>query len=484
VERGGGKDIAGRAAAGAAVVGVRAVAVRLIGLAGLFGLARLLGPSDFGVAALGAALTTALVAMMDQGLGASLIRRSEAPAREDLEALVALNLAATAAIVALAYGVGAPFGTDGIVVATMMAALPVTAFRSPPMVRLERALSYHPVALVELTETATYYGVAVVAVAAGLGLWGVVLASGLRCLLGTTVAVAVGPGGPVRPRWNGERVRRMLGFGARFQAVGATNLLRDQGLNLGIAAIAGTATLGLWNLGYRILQAPLLAVESLLRVSYPAMAQLLSSGSEARRAIERGAALMAVGLGALLAPLAACAHWLVPVVFGSGYAAAADVVPLGSLALIIVGPVVVGSAGYLYAAGQAATMLRVAIVYSIVWAAIAFALLPVVGVVAVGIGWAFSAVVEAVMVGARTRTLAGARLPDAVLWPVCLTVLAAGAGALAAATLDASDAVRGVAGGVLAALVYAAGVATLRRGEVRELWRWGTHAVRGARRFA
>jgi O-antigen/teichoic acid export membrane protein len=81
------------------------------------------------------------------------------------------------------------------------------------------------------------------------------------------------PDGVVRPRLGWSRIRPLLGFGARFQAVGVVNIVRDLGLNLGTVVIAGVSTLGLWNLAYRVMQLPYLLFSSLWRVSYPAMAR-------------------------------------------------------------------------------------------------------------------------------------------------------------------------------------------------------------------
>jgi O-antigen/teichoic acid export membrane protein len=210
-----------------------------------------------------------------------------------------------------------PFGHLGQVTALMALAIPLMTLRTPGFVLLERELAYRPIVTIEFIESAAFYAWAIAAVAAGWGVWGLATAIIVRSALGSGLMMSRTPDGVVRPRLGWSRIRPMLGFGARFQAVGVINIIRDLGLNLGTVLIAGVSTLGLWNLAYRVMQLPYLLFSSLWRVSYPAMARLLAADEPARPMIERGVGLAAVATGLVLAPLAGSATAFVPAVFGS-----------------------------------------------------------------------------------------------------------------------------------------------------------------------
>ena len=57
-------------------------------------------------------------------------------------------------------------------------------------------------------------------------------------------------------------------------------LIRDQGMAIAIAAIGGFEALGVWNIVYRFTTVVIILMESLWRVSFPAMSRL--RGGEAR----------------------------------------------------------------------------------------------------------------------------------------------------------------------------------------------------------
>ena len=341
-----------------------------------------------------------------------MIRGRATPSRPELEALLGLQLSIAATLTLLIVVISLPFGHLGQVTALMALAIPLMTLRTPGFVLLERELAYRPIVTIEFIESAAFYAWAIAAVAVGWGVWGLATAIIVRSALGSGLMMSRTPDGVVRPRLGWSRIRPMLGFGARFQAVGVVNIIRDLGLNLGTVLIAGVSTLGLWNLAYRVMQLPYLLFSSLWRVSYPAMARLLAADEPARPMIERWVGLAAVATGLVLAPLAGSATAFVPAVFGSQWTDTASVIPCASVGLMIGGPISVATGGYLYAVGDAATPLRATIAHTIVWLLIAFATLPVLGVAAIGIGWgagpsSMRSCLDAVPSATRRRTSRG-----------------------------------------------------------------------------
>jgi O-antigen/teichoic acid export membrane protein len=474
-----GIEIRKRAARAVAVVGLRGVLIRLLQIAALVALARMLTPRDFGLVAFGLVIVGVLTLLTDAGIAASLIRGREAPDRRDVEAFFAFQLGLSVLLTAVVAVAALPFGTAGEVAAVMALSLPLAALRAPGVVLLERRLDYRPIFFADLAETIAYYGFALATVSAGWGVWGLAIAAIPRAAVGSAVIVAMTPERILRPRPDAARLRRLLGFGLKVQAVAAVSLVRDHGLNLGVAAISGFAVLGVWSFAYRILQIPYILFTALWRVSFPAMARLAGAGEDLRPVVERSVALAAVATGAILTPLVAATPALVPVVLGEKWNGVADVVPWPCLGLVIGAPISVAAAGYLYAVGDAATPLRATLLHTCAWLAVAFILLPVVGAAAVGIGWLASALVDAAVLGRATARRSGADVVRPLLAPTALFLGAGGAGWAIASSAEAGLGVA-VAAGALAAAVYLAGIVLVKRSVVFELWALAGSAVRRA----
>ncbi len=461
-------DIRRRAFAGIALLGARGVVIRVVALAGNIALARLLTPAQFGTIAFGLAIITFVELLSDGGLGVALVRRPEAPTREELRCLIALQLTMTAAIGAVVAAIGVWLGGIGEVTAVMIVSLPIIAIRVPALIALERDLVFSPIALAEAGEVAAYYAWAITAVAVGFGVWGLATASIVKAVTGTVILLPSSPAGALKPLFSVWRIRPLLAFGLRFQLVTFAQTVRDQGVNIGTAAIGGTATLGLWTLASRVLQLPFLLFESLWRVSYPAMAQLIQTGEDPRLVIERGVRLASTLTGVLLTPLIASAPALVAAVFGARWDEAGGVVLPACLALQVSGPISVATAGYLFAIGRPDVVLRSAILSGAVWFAVTFPLLPAMGVTAVGVGWFAAALSEAAILSHATRQETGARLAPQSAVQAIATALAGTTLWLVFSELG-NGAVAAIGGLVSGGVLYLALVLTMRRPLLVEL---------------
>ena len=415
-------EVKRRATAGAALIGVRAATTQTLAFAGNVILARLLVPNDFGAVAFGATLVAVAGFLSDGGLGVALIRRTDAPSIDDLRALLGLQLVTSSALAAITIVAGVSLGHVGLVAAMMALSLPFVAARASSTVLLERRLLYRPLVVAEFVEALTYYLWAIPAVLAGFGVWG--LASGVvvRSVVATVVLIHLSPAGWIGARLNFGRLRSLLGFGARYQARGLVALVRNEGLNLGIAAVAGLSVLGIWSLAARVMQVPFLVFSALLRVSYPAMSQLNRAGEKLRVTVENLAAMTSLLAVAVLAPLTGVADQLIPAVFGGQWAPAAEIIPWASLGLIFSGPISVACSGYLYATNDSRTPLRATAANGAVWLVISLALIRTVGPAAVGIGWMLASLTEAFIFSRTVKSRLGARLFPVCLLPACFAV--------------------------------------------------------------
>ena len=322
-------EVRRRAAAGALLIAIRTATTQVIALTGNIILARLLVPEDFGAVAFGATLVTVATFFSDGGMGVALIRRGDDPSRDDLRALLGFQLATSSALAALTLVAGSFFGRVGLVAGLMALSLPFVAARAPSTIVLERSLHYRPIVIAELVESVTFYAWSIPLVLAGFGVWGLASGAVVRSAVATVLLVYLSSSGWIGPRFDFGRLRALLGFGARFQARGVVALARDEGLNLGIAVVAGISVLGLWSLAARVMQVPFLVFSALLRVSYPAMSQLNRAGEELGVTVDNLAAVTSLLAVAVLGPLSGVADQLVPAVFGERSAPGCGHHPLG-----------------------------------------------------------------------------------------------------------------------------------------------------------
>jgi O-antigen/teichoic acid export membrane protein len=468
-----------RASAGVFIVATRGAAILLLGFAGNVVIARLLTPHDFGAVAIGMSVIVFGSLIADGGLGGGLIRRAEPPAREELEALLALQLGITTAFTVVAAAIGSMFGEIGLITALMVSSLPLVALQFPGRILLERSLSYRPLAVVEVCTVIAYHCWAIGLVLAGLGVWGLASATIAMRVVGAMTMFWVCRSSLLWPRFSWRLIQPLLGFGVRFQAVNGTWLARDQGLNAAIAAIGGVATLGLWSLAKRVMEIPALLFESFWRVSFPAMSQLLAAKQDVKPLIERAVGMAAIASGILLTGLAGSAAGLIPAVFGESWQEASDVIPLACLGVMIGGSVGVATVGYLYAVGDASAVLRAGICQAAAWIAVTLLLLPFVGVSAAGVGWLVSSVVEAVVLGRATSKWTDVRLVAPLVAPTLLGAVSIAFG-WAIAALGGDDLLAGVVGGSCAVLCFVSGLIVFRRKLLLETFSFALGSMRAA----
>ena len=119
----------------------------------------------------------------------------------------------------------------------------------------------------------------------------------VRAIVGTVILVVRWSVKPVRLRWDWGVVRPLLGYGVKFQAATVVLIAREQMLNVAIAAVSGLATLGVWNLAWRVLQVPSLLFATVGRVAFPALSRMLDAKEDPRPAVERSLAVLAAVTG-------------------------------------------------------------------------------------------------------------------------------------------------------------------------------------------
>jgi O-antigen/teichoic acid export membrane protein len=453
----------------------------VLAFGGNLALARLLTPHDFGVVAVGSTVILIASAFAEGGLGAGLIRRPEPPLASELRTLTGIQLAVLTLAAALVALVAAPLGTIGAVTALMVVGMPITGLQSAGRVGLARSLHLRSIVLVDTVGLATFYAWAISMVAIfDLGVWGLASAGVARAVAGTLAMAVVPAGALYRPTLERLReFREIIVFGIRFQAGWIVAVLRDQGLNGTTAVVGSVTTLGLWSLGQRLMQVPLLLQEAIGRVAFPTVAHMLASGDEVKPLIERTARLSGACFALLMSMFVAVAPAFIPLLFGEKWSDVAVVFPGACLALLVSGTAVNPAVNYLWAADRPEIVLRAAMLYAALVIILSAALLPALGLVAIGVSLAIGAAAESLFIAPALRRLLDANLLPALPAPVVAATLGATVGWLISSS-DLPLAIAGVASGVVAAAITAAVLAVLSRAALIDLSRVAMKSLRHA----
>jgi O-antigen/teichoic acid export membrane protein len=466
-------DIGRRAAAGAALMTAKGGFQQVFGLASTIVVTRLLLPQQLGVFAIATTVSTFLWMLGGgQGMAGGLIRRTTPPEHADLRAFVALQLwigVILAGIVALAT---LPFGLVGQVTAVMMSATPIAAFRGAGLVVLERQLLYRQLATAEMAELFAYYSWTVVTVALGWGVWGLATATIARSFVGTSFMVALSPTRIVWPRYDRQRVRALLGIGVRVQAVELVAALRDQILLLVTVAVASLSVVAYWSVVLRVVQVPGMLLTALLRVAFPAMSRVQSSGGDASQMLRRALPAAAIVVGALFVPLAGAAPAFIPLLLGSRWSPAAGALPLVCLAGVILTPLAITGQSYLWAIGDARSPLQGIVADAIVLTAVGLPLVPLLGVTALGIGCVAAAIVHTAIIARAAGRQAGIHVFRLIRMPLFVWVVAAGVAWICAQTAGPLL-IRTVVSTCVALGLYVGLLVLVRRELLREMAAYG-----------
>ncbi len=473
-----GPELRRRATGAALLLGARGAFILVLGLGANVLLARLLVPRDFGIVALGTVLLTLGGYLVDGGLGAALIRRPDPPTKSELEAVNGAQLAATGGVALACAAASIPFGRDGLVVAVMVAALPITILRAPSVILLERRLEYRPLATVDVVEAISFYVWAVSTVALGMGVWGMASGMIVRAVAGTAVMTRMGPVGLLRPRWSWSVVRPLLSFGAKVQVVVVVAIVREQGLNVAVAAIAGVGALGVWNLAWRVLQVPFTLFAAVGRIAYPAMSRLLAAGEDPRPVIERGLATVAVATAFILVGIVSFAPAL-PTLVGRAWGDVPATLLWSSLAMIVGAPTYVVIVGHLYAADDVGTVVRAVLAQTMCWFAVSLPLISSIGPPAIGLGWVAGAAVNAVILARQAIRRTAAAVGASLAAPTGIAILAGALGWLTASA-GTETVLRGLLGAAVGELVLVGGLTLVRRALLRDTYRLLVRSVRSA----
>ena len=332
-------------------------------------LARLLVPEDFGLVALAMVFVALAQLVVDQGLGDALIQRREITADHIDTAFwvaVATGILLTAVTILLAAPIAAVVGEPELapILRVLSTTFVLSAFTSIPIALLTRELAFRLLAIRAVVSIVGGGAVGIAMALAGFGVWSLV---GQQVATAVLSVMTLWAATPWRPRLCFARAEfgELFSFGLRVVGSDVLGFVSRNADNLLIGVFLGPVPLGIYSVGYRILDTSQRVLINVARkVTFPAFARLQHDEARLGRAYLR----VTRNGGALIVPayvgLAIVAPELTVLLFGATWAGSGPVAAI----LFLSGPVLGAQAfsvSLLYAAGHPEVVLRFRVITTV-----------------------------------------------------------------------------------------------------------------------
>lgn len=448
-----GAAVEGRAVRGASLLVGRSMIVLSLTAFATIALARLLSPADYGAFAVAVAIQALGRQAVELGIPLALVRRPEPPSSRELRALTGFMLAAGAAlggVAVLVCFVALPLlGLDTEVTRVTgiaCCALPLFGLRAVPALLLERRLGFGRLAIIEVSETAAFYGFALPAAIAGLGAASLAGAVPVSAAAGVIAATLVQPWRRVASL-DLDALRPIMAFAAKTAALTPIYFARELGIVSALSLAGGSALAGFYAMSQRLFAVPTAMMHAIWRVGVAGLARG-TPGDERNRQALAALATTVVAVGLPLAVIVGAAEPLIELLFGSRWLPAADVVLFAAPGVLLISSTAATLTGLALADGDARSPLIAEISGGLLAVALAGALGGPLGSAGAGIaaGVGLSAIPvlllwrsrleRSLVVGAAGRALvavgagvAAGRLVPGESVPALLAALAASGGA-------------------------------------------------------
>lgn len=342
---------------------------QLVGLLVFFVLVALLTPVDFGLVALATVFVAFAQIFVDQGMGDALVqRRQVTPEHIDTAFWVSLltGVLLTVAGIVLAIPIAALMGEPELrpILQVLSFIFVLTALSSVQIGLLRREMAFRSLALRALFGIVGGGLVGIAMAFMGSGAWALVGQQLTTAALSTLTLWRVSPWRPSR-RLSAEHFRELFSFGINVVGTDFLNFLSRYMDNLLIGIVLGTGPLGIYSVGYRILEATGAVLVGIARkVAFPAFARLQHDRERMKRAFFR----VSRASGLIIIPgyvgLALVAPELIAAMFGGVWLESGPVAAV----LFMIGPVLgiqSFSSGLLYAAGHPEVVFRFRLVTTV-----------------------------------------------------------------------------------------------------------------------
>jgi O-antigen/teichoic acid export membrane protein len=477
-----GTSLSSRVVRGTGLTAIGYFATQAATLAAYIVLARLASPTTFGTFAAGAILVTSGAFLAESGMTSALVQRRGSIDEAAATAIIStffggLSLAALSLCLSPIVGLFFHSREIGVIAAALSGVFFLHALAVVPRAVLQRSFSLRPVLVIEPLAAAALGVSAGVALAAGLGVWGLALGAYVSTIVRTSLMWLLASW---RPRLSGASwaLWRELAAFARHvvasEAVSNSSAIATSAL---IGRVLGPASLGQFRYGWRMALAGVGTTTAGAYILLPTLSRVAAERDRLARAYIRALRVSSLFLFPLSLFLVALGEPLAVILFGPPWAEAGQVLMALSGLVLVAG---IGSitSELLKAAGRPDLLLRAHVIeaaLSVVLVVVLVSFGPVAAAAGITVGTAvgtmYALVRGAGITGAQIRSVIEPMAAPAIaatLAAGCVLVLdrvmvdAGGRGGLAGLLLLALEAGVGV-------LVYLVVVIAISRAAAREL---------------
>ena len=403
---------------------------RVLSLVATLAVARLIVPSDLGLAALVLSITAVATVIVDAGITFAFMRMERSPTVGHFRAARRVQFTLAIASLALAVGVSAIWTTLGLLLLLDCLQLLTDPLVLQPKVMLQRALRFGGLAMADaagvLSRSVLSLGIAYVYPSAAALVIGDLVAA---VVIAVGIVGVLGPKAP-QPEAGGEDVAAWAVFrdGSRFQGFTLIITARDLSASALIGGVVGLRALGLFQFAQRLLSPVLVVFTSLSQLAVPVGVRVLENQQRAQQRVRQGYLLSGLVTATILAAVAAPSRWLVPAVFGAEWKDAVPLIAALALALVINGPACTFGIGLILAANRTRFATAAAAACAVLFVGTLAAMQSFGGLQAISVAWVTSSIVEAAVVVVACKRILGIPLAQVTLWPIPVFLLAYGAG--------------------------------------------------------
>lgn len=252
-----------------------------------------LTPAQYGLYFIVLSITASFNYFTDLGLAAALVQKKE-PKESEFYTAFTLQFILVSCVVTIAILLTPLLvNSQSIDIAgrnlylAMIFSLFILSFKSIPSTRLERSLNYKVIVWIQAIEQTVFYTLSAILLIMGFGLTALTVSVIVRSIIGTTLIYY-----NTRwvPRFQIDRlhVRSILSFGIPFQSNVFLAFLKDELLNMYLAATLGLTAMGYIGWAKKWAEAPLrIVADNTNRVLFPIFSKVQDDTEKLRKGIEK-----------------------------------------------------------------------------------------------------------------------------------------------------------------------------------------------------
>jgi O-antigen/teichoic acid export membrane protein len=293
------KTLSQKAVAGTGWSGLATVVRQALSFGSVALLARLLGPSAYGLIGMATILTAFLSVFRDLGTTYAVIQRPNVSARL-LSSLFWVNCGIGAVLCLIAIAISVPVAAFfhepqlGGIVRALAVCFPLTSAGMMHYALLSREMAFKKIAIADLASAAAGYAVAIPAALWGFGVWSLVLSNIANAAVATGMYWKFSGW---RPAWEFDReeVRSVARFSLNLSGFSLVNYFSRNADNLIIGRVLGSVELGYYQMAYNLMMYPIQNLTQVLgQVLFPAFARIQNDDERFRSAYIRSSMLLAL----------------------------------------------------------------------------------------------------------------------------------------------------------------------------------------------